>query len=275
VYGGGGRFPYPNTEHIKRSFDHIAAQGAIGAAERVDRFCNHAAGTLNWSNVYSFSRLARQPTVGADDLLRDYAVADFGVDQADFIVNIMRRLYAAGQQILFIAKERGTRHSNLNVFTSLETQAGGSRATWDPGNVEAAKTFTLLNTPTPEFITQIITEKMAAMDDLRRLAAEVDKRRASLTAADFTYLTTALERSIVVGDALTTQHTVMLMVRHDVPRPTEKRRYTAEIAESLARLRHLASHQDVLLRDLGNEGNQYNPERLEYFCRNAERHLDT
>jgi hypothetical protein len=270
---GAGRFPYPDTEHLKHRFDHITAHGAIGVAGRIDRFRNHAAGTLNWSNVYSFSRLAQQPSTQAGALLSEYANADFGSEAMAFMVDAMNRLYAAGQQTFFLGREWGSHHSNLNTFSSLGQNPRWNRAAWNPADKEARETFQRLSVPTPSFIERIAAEKAASLADLRKMASELEVQPAFLKAQDRDYLATALARSIVLCDALTTQHVVMLMVRHDAPRAESERLYKIAIAERLSHLRTMAAGQVVLLRDAGNEGCQYGPEVLEHFCRNAERHL--
>ena len=270
---GAGRFPYPDSDHLTYRFAHAAAQGVMGVAGRIDRFRNHAHGTLNWANVYAFSQLAHTPAVPADTLWRDYAAADFGAGEAAFITDLGRRLFAVGQQTFFLGKEWGSAHSNLNTFDTLDHGRHWSRSLWAPEDTEAAATLELLCSPTPEFIARIADEKAAALADVRRLRLETDQRRATLAAADFEYLMTVLRRSAVICEALTTQQVVMLMVRFDARRPVAERRFTDVIAASLRRLRNMAIADRQEILDGGNEGCQYGPELLEHFCRNAERHL--
>jgi hypothetical protein len=270
---GAGRFPYPDTEHLTHRFAHATAQGAIGVAGRIDRFRNHAHGTLNWANVSAFSRLAQAPEVPAATLRQEYAAADWGDESAPWIADLTARLYTAGQEVYFLGKEWGSAHSNLNAFEGMEHTGHWSRARWAPGDGEATATLALLKAPTPAFIAEIAREKDAAVEDLRRLCAELDAHRGLLAPADAAYLDGVLPRAVVVAEALTTQHLVMLMVRHDAPVPVGEGRYAAEIADALARLRALAVTERRRLLDGGNEGCQYGPELLERFCRNAERHL--
>ncbi len=271
---GAGRFPYPDTDHLTHRFAHLAAQGAIGVAGRIDRFRNHAAGTLNWANVHAFSRLAHQPSLAADALRLEYAALDFGPANAEFVADAMRRFYAAGQQTFFLGQEWGSAHSNLNAFNQLDHNRRWSRATWAPDDHEAVATRELLAAPSPEFIARIVEEKAAALADLRQLVTETGRRQPTLAPADYDYLQTAAARSIVICEVLATQHVVMLMTRHDAPLPVGRRRYGKPIDAHLARLRELAATHDGLLRDAGNEGCQYGPEVLEHFCRNVHRHLD-
>lgn len=270
---GAGRFPYPDTDHIKYRIDHAAKNGVIGVAGRVERFRNHSDGTLNWSNVYAFSRLAQAPETPADTLWREYSAADFGAESAEWITDLGRRLFAAGQQVFFLGKEWASAHSNMNSFDEFEQNRLWNRSVWSPEDPEAAATVALLAEPTPEFISQVQTEKDAALSDLQSLRRELESHRASLCGDDYDYLSLALDRSLVMARALTIQHVVMLMVRHDARRQESERRYTEDIARNLAALREMAVSDRKLILDGGNEGNQFNPEIIERFCRNAERYL--
>jgi hypothetical protein len=270
---GAGRFPYPDTEHIKARFDHIVEQGVMGVAGRIDRFRNHAAGTLNRSNVYSFSRLAREPGVSAGELLRTYAALEFGLDSTDTVIPVMKTFYEAGQQTFFLAREWASQHSNINDFSHTAVNERWNRAVWMPESEEAKALVELLRHPTPAFIEQIIAEKTAVRESLEKLWAEWRGDDHGLEAGDAAYLRTMAERSLALGRVLTLQHEVMLMVRHDLDRAGTERRYTGDIARRLTQLRQLAQDDETLLRDAGNEGCQYGPELVEHFCRNVESHL--
>jgi hypothetical protein len=270
---GAGRVPYPDTDYLKWRFDYARSQGAMGVAGRVDRFRNHALGTLNWSSVYAFSRLAQAPATPADRIWDEYAVADFGKRNRVFITNLGRRLLEAGKNVFFLAKEWGTQHTNPLTFNSIEHNRRWSCALWSPGEPEAVANEALLKGPTPAFIEEVMTKKRAAVKDVRRLLTEVKARRTGLNQEDYRYLIEALRRTLVYAQAITAQHGVMLMTRHDAARPKVERIYAARIAADLVRLRRLIVHERVRLLDCGNEGCQYVPELLERFCRNVERHL--
>lgn len=209
----------------------------------------------------------------SEQLLREYAKIDFGHDAADFVVTAMKTFYEAGNQTFFLGKEWGSQHSNLNKFKNIEPNSRWNRAVWSPESDEAQQTFALLQNPTPEFIEQTLTEKANAREKLQQLTDQLQKKNANLAPSDHEYLQTASERSLTLCQALTLQHEVMLMVRHDVKRPHAERRYKKDIDQRLKELRQRATDDAKLLRDAGNEGCQYGPEIIEHFCRNVEHHL--
>ncbi len=270
---GAGRVPYPDADYLKWRFDYARSQGVMGVAGRIDRFRNHALGTLNWSNVYAFSRLASAPATPAERVWDEYAAADYGSRNRVFIKNLGRRLFAAGKHVFFLAKEWGTQHTNFQTFDTLAHNRRWSCAFWSPGDVEAETTLALLMKPTPAFIEDVMAAKREAVKDIRRLLREVRARRASLAPDDYRYLVEMLRRTAVYAEAVTTQHALVLMTRHDAERSTPERCYGRRITADLARLRRLIGRETVRLLDCGNEGCQHGPEVLERFCRNVERHL--
>jgi hypothetical protein len=144
---------------------------------------------------------------------------------------------------------------------------------WESGNADVAREYGLLCDPTPEFIAEVAVRKRTARADIRALRREVNARRKEFTRGDFDHLTTVLERSVVMAEVFTTQHEVEMMVRHDAKRPPRQRRYGAEIAAALARLRRLARTKRRQVLDVSAEGNQYNDVMIEVFCRHAEAYL--
>ncbi len=270
---GAGHLPYPDVDYLRHRFDHAVKHGVQGVAGRIDRFRNHAEGTLNWASLYAFSRMACAPSTTADVIWQEYAGADFGHAAADFIVDLGRRLFEVGTHTFFLGREWGTVHTNLLTFEKLEHPERCSRAMWDPDNEEAAATLALLQTPTPEFIAQIKASKWAARADLARLRGELDARQSIFTPDDFAYLAMMLERYAIMAEVIMTQHLVILQVRHDAALPPEKRAFGTPVSDALAHLRKLAAAHPRILNDAANEGCQVAPERLERFCRNAERHL--
>lgn len=274
-HAGGSRFPYPDTDHLVDRFSHSATQGAQGVAGRIDRFRNHAEGTLNWSNVYSFSRLAQDPSATADALREEYAATDFGEANGPFIAQMLRRLYAIGEKTFFISKEWGTQHSNLLPLSPVKYTNASNRALWAPDDAEAVETNRLLADPSPDFIERVALDKRATLEDLRQLASEVEIGRAGLDAADYDYLSEMFSRAIVQCEALTIQHVVILMLRYDAGRTEDERRYGTEISTRLERLRELARTEARRLIDASNEGCQHSPQIIERFCRSAERALST
>ncbi len=269
---GDGRFPGPQVDYLKSRMDHAAQHGAAGVAGRICRFRHHAEGTLNWANVYAFSRLARRPDTPADAIWHDYAAADFGADNADFITDMGRRLHEISKQVYYLAHElRGL--SNYSTFPGLDQWLPWTCARWSPDDATVQARYRLLCAPTPAFIADVEAEKQAALDDLAALREEVAERRESFAAADFDYLSTVLERAGVMAEIHTTQHLVEIMVRHDAPPPPEQRRYTDAIQSRIARLRQIVATQRNLALDGGVEGNQHGDELVELFCRRALRYL--
>jgi hypothetical protein len=271
---GDGRQPAPQVDYLKYRMDHAAANGVTGVAGRICRFRNHAEGTLNWANVYAFSRLAHEPAATADAVWRDYARADWGRANTAFIADAGRRLFEIGKAAFYLAGElRGV--CNFNTFPSLDNWWGWNRVNWERDNPEVAREYALLGKPTPEFIAEVARGKRAARADIKALRREAERRRATLAADDAAYLVAVLERSEVMTEVFTTQHEVELMVRHDAKRPRRERRYGTEIAAALARLRTLARTKRRQVLDAGAEGNQYNDMMIEVFCSHAEEYLRT
>jgi hypothetical protein len=269
---GQGRQPAPQVDYLKHRMDHAAANGVAGVAGRLCRFRNRAEGTLNWANVYAFSRLAHEPDAPADAVWRDYARADWGPKNAAFIVNAGRRLFEIAKECFYLAGElRG--NCNFNTFPSLKNWWGWNRVNWEPGNADVAREYGLLCHPTPEFIAEVAARKRAARADIQALGREVNARRKEFVPGDFDHLATVLERSVVMTEVSTTQHAVELMVRHDAKRSPRQRRYRAEIAAALAQLRRLARTKRRQVLDASAEGNQYNEVMIEVFCRHAEEYL--
>lgn len=273
-FNGASQLPYPDGDQLRERFDHALAHGATGVVGRVDRCRNHCAGTLNWANVYAFSRFATAPQATADTAWREYAAADFGAEHSAFITDLGRRLFALGQVTFYLAREWSTNHSNLVEFGGEEPRLRCTRAHWMPEDEDALAVQAQFERPTPEFIAARMEERTAALADLDALRAAVEARREQLAPADAEYLATMLARYRVVAEAFMLQHRVMLMVRHDWQRPPAERCYEGVVCEALARLRTLAAEHGRELLDGSNEGRQYTLSVIEYFCRNAERFLE-
>jgi hypothetical protein len=268
---GDGRQPAPQVEYLKYRMDHAAAHGAAGVAGRICRFRNHAEGTLNWANVYAFSRLAHEPSASADAVWRDYARGDWGRKNEAFVADMGRRLFEIGKASFYLAGElRGV--CNFNTFPSLANWWGWNRVNWEPANPDVARDYALLCAPTPAFIAGIAAQKQAARADAAALRKEAESRKAVFKPDDYHYLATVLERTEVMTGVFTTQHEVELMVRHDAKLPPAKRRYGTAIAAALARLRKVAKTKRQQVLDASAEGNQYNDVMIEAFCRHAEQY---
>lgn len=269
---GDGRQPAPQVDYLKHRMDHAAAHGAAGVAGRICRFRCHAEGTLNWANVFAFSRFAHEPAASAEETWRAYARSDWGRRNESFIVDLGRRLYEIGTACFYLAGElRGV--CNFNTFPSLDNWWAWKRVNWVPDDPAVAREYGLLCRPTPEFIAEIRGQKRRARADIRALRREVESRRGAFAAGDYGHLRTVLARSEVMTDVFTTQHEVELMVRHDAKRPAAERRYGADLTAALARLRRVAATKRREVLDAGAEGNQYNDTMIEVFCRHAERYL--
>ena len=269
---GDGRQPAPQLDYLKYRFDHAAANNVNGVAGRICRFRNHAEGTLNWANVYAFSRLAHDPGISGDTLWNDYARGDYGEQNADFITALGRRLFDLAKETYYLAHEqRGV--CNFNAFPQLDNWLFWNCAKWSPDDQDVQERYRLVCEPTPEFIAEVVAAKEHALAEVQALSREIQEKEHDLAPGDYEYLTTMMTRTAVSAEVHMTQHMVELMVRHDAKRPESERRFTAQIKRRIARLREIVTTKRKLVLAASAEGNQHNDVLVEVFCRRAERYL--
>jgi hypothetical protein len=240
----------------------------VGAATRIDRFRNHAEGTLNWSSVHTFARMALDPTMSPTQALGDYVRADYPGARSDAVAAFAGDLYTIGASLFYLRRYWFCSHSNPPDFPkSFRRDNHRGPLAWTPEDPRAIEDANAMESPRPEHIEALITEQ-------RTLAGKRDEwtrywQTASdtdMALGDLVYLRAVCKRLTLYSDIVWRQQQLVLMVRHDAAAPAGGKRYAREIEEGCRFLESIASMRRSELRVIGAEGNQHVPEILESFC---------
>ena len=267
-FNGVGLIPFPDTAYLATRLAHARSCGAAGAAARLDRFRTHAEGTLNWSSVHTFARMALDPSLQPAAALRDYTRVDYPGTLSEQVAAFAKDLFAISASLFYLRRYWFCSHSNPPDFPkTFRRENHRGPLAWSPDDPRAQDDADAMQTPRPAHIDALIAEQLAhAATRDRWTAFWRSASDADLTPGDLAYLRKACARLTMFSEVVWRQQQVVLMVRHDSTLPAGTRRYTSDIESHCRYIEASARERECEWRVIGAEGNQHLPEILESFC---------
>ncbi len=91
-YWGQSRILNGQVDYIARRWAYDEANGALGAAARIERGSEHAFGNPNEINIYAYSRIVIDGAT-PDDIYREWFDAKYGIDGAEPEADVLKRIF--------------------------------------------------------------------------------------------------------------------------------------------------------------------------------------
>jgi alpha-glucuronidase len=125
-YRGSRHFPAIMTEHWSPQFilsKEKQVNGVMAVASSAEKYLDHP---LNMANWYSFGELSWNPNKSPDDILREWAILEFGKEAAPYVIEIAKISLKASMKMMFTKGIVSQNHSNLpSINYELESSFCG------------------------------------------------------------------------------------------------------------------------------------------------------